>query len=167
MDENSLRLKLRQLVLDNEATLVDGFIHQGVQRTIHQVAVSNLTPPTGYYFIRILVENSTESKLAIINKVKGKKQANHSVVIGIADYAKYQSAENMPFELMDGDFQKFTDRLVSLFDSITYLDCYRLVTESREFDKYNLTDTFEIAEGYAALMYSEIRFTMVEECLNC
>ena len=173
MNENAARLALKSLIVDNADMLVDGFSKQGASREIHQVTTSSLTPPTGYFFVSIIVTNSVAEVREGFGRTTAvpPSQATYSIAIDIADYALGDPSEDQLFEKLDSEFQIFTDRIVSLIRETRFLTHddtglkFRL-TDSRSVTKNNVSANWEEAAQYAALLGCRITFTLLEECTD-
>lgn len=173
MNELALRKTLKTLIENNELLLVSNLTFQGEPRVIHQITYSTMTPPTGYYFISISISDVVDANRTGFGTTKrlAPSQTTYSVVIEISDYAVSSSGENQMFEKMDGDFQVFTDRIIALLRAD-----YRIVDalsnkeyvldQDRTINKSNLSNIWEDAANYHAMLYSRITFRLIDECTN-
>lgn len=173
MNESVVRKTLKNLILTNEDKLVTELYFQGNPRTIHQVTTSTLTPPTGYYFISITTTSIATNNRPKFGNTSGMapSEAKYEVMIEIADYVIGTTTEDELFEKMDGDFQLFTDRLVSLLRETRWIEdlesksMFRLNNE-RSMIKNNVGSGWEEASQYHAMLYSRITFQLLEECTD-
>lgn len=172
MNELAVRRTIKQLINDNESTLISGLTFQGQTRAIHQVTYSSLTPPTGYFFISVTVSNARTRNRGGFGRTTAvpPSEAEYSINIDISDYAVSTPTEDQLFEKMDAEFQLFTDRLVALLR-----ESYRLTDSSgltfrldndRNVIKNNISTTWEEAAQYHSLLYSRITLTLLEECTD-
>lgn len=175
MDAVSVKADLRELIRSNEDALIQGMVHQGQQRFIKQVALSNLTPPSGYYYILVYVTDQREFTRGQTSTVqKPTPQAEYEVQLEVSDEALVQIGDLEAYETMHLDFDRFTDRLVDLireqswFGSDPKRKLKRAAGEQdRRVEKSNLSGTFVDTENNStATLYCQIRFTLVEECVD-
>jgi hypothetical protein len=172
MNELAVRRTVKDLILNNESTLVQGLIFQGQSRYINQVTYSVITPPNGYFFITVSVTRATTSTRTGFGRTTSvpPSEVEYSVVVDISDYAVATFGEDAMYEAMDSEFQLFTDRLVALFRSSYWMTDstglkFRLDSE-RSVLKSNLSETWVEASNYHALLYTRISFTLLEECTD-
>ena len=173
MSETLVRNAVKELLVDNSNLFVSGLETQGNPRVIHQISKSQLTPPTGYYYINIYVttvdvEDNPKFKTTSIPP----SQAIYSINIEISDYA-YQAIddEDQLFEKMDGEFQLLTDRIVAKIRESRWITDNSTSKEfklynSRRVSKNNLSTSWEEASQYHALLYSRITFQVIDECTD-
>jgi hypothetical protein len=172
MNELAVRVAIKQLIEDSENELVQGLTMQTLPRTIHQVTYSQLTPPSGYYFLNVIVSNSSTGNRSGTGRTVSlpASEATYTVYIDISDYAVAQYGEDQLFESMDAQFQLFTDRLVSKLRETYWLPSsnglsFRLDND-RTVTKTNFNTSWEEAAQYHALLYSRINLTVLEECTD-
>lgn len=172
MNELAVRRTIKQVILANESTLIQGLELQGLPRNIHQVTYSTLTPPTGYFFLAISTTNDDTRNRSNFGRTTGltMSEAVYNVNIDVSDYVVGTPGEDQLFEKMDAEFQLFTDRLVSKLR-----ETYRLTDSSgltfrldndRNVTKNNLGTSWEEAAQYHALLYCRITFSLIEECTD-
>lgn len=176
MNEALVKTDLRTLIVDNEATLTSNLTHQGTARVIKHVTRSNLTPIKGYYFILITVLDARERSRPTSSKTvqNPTREATYRVQLEVADQAIVQSGDTEAYEQMHQDFATFVDRIIKLLRDQTWIGSApkrKLVRnapeDDREIIKRNLSGTWKDTEDteYAGL-YSQIVFSLVEECIN-
>lgn len=171
MNELAARKAIKQLLVNNKDVFVDGLVFQGNPREIHQITMSQLTPPTGYYFINIYVSNVRDTNNSIFkNAAKPPTISEYDINIEISDYAvgDYYTEDQL-FERMDGDFQLFTDRIVAKLRETMYITDIDsgisfTILDGKNIIKNNLSSTWEEATEYHAILYSRINFTLVDNC---
>lgn len=177
MNEAYTKDSLRDLLLANENTLVSGLTHQGQQRAIRQVALSNLTPPGGYYYILVYLTDARE-----FSRPQGSIMQNptavaeYDVQLELSDEAILQQADihTEAYETMAMDFDKFSNRIVKLLREQSWIgDEPKLKLKrgsgeaDRRIEKSNLSGNYtDTEEREVALLYCQIRFTLIEECVD-
>ena len=172
MNENNVRKTLKKIISNSASTLVSGLTFQDEPRVIHQITYSTMTPPTGYYFISISTRDVVDNNRTGFNNVRvAPSQSSYSVVIEVSDYAVADNSEDQIFEKMDGDFQIFTDRIIALLRTD-----YKLVDpdtnkeyvldRDRTINKSNLSNIWEDAAQYHAMLYARITFRLYDECTD-
>lgn len=172
MNESAVRLALKKIISNSEAQLVSGLTNQGNPRRINQITTSSLTPPNGYYFISIITsENFTTNASGYRNTLLGPSEASYGVVIEIADYAMFTYGEDEAYEQMDSDFQIFTDRIVSkLRESFKIIDPDTnkeyFLDQERRVIKTNLSEIWEDAAQYHAMLNATITFRLNDKCTD-
>lgn len=173
MNESTLRKTIKTLIKNEESDLVLGLSFQGLSRNIHQITTSSLTPPTGYYFINIVVTNySARTRNGFGNTTSvPPSEAEYSVLIEISDYAIGNPTEDQLFEKMDYDFQLFTDRIVDKLRENRYMTDIDSGTkftldDERNVNKTNISASWEEAAQYHALLHSRITFDVLQECTD-
>lgn len=172
MNELAVRRTIKQVILDNEADLVQGLFLQGMPRSISKVTYSGLTPPTGYFFLSVTTTTNRDTNRRGFGRTTAltMSEAEYNVNIDISDYVVGTPGENQLFEKMDAEFQLFTDRLVSkLRENYNFTDSSGLqfkLDEDRTVTKNNLGTSWEEAAQYHALLYARITFTLIEECTD-
>lgn len=175
MNEVAVKTALRDLIVDNQALLLNGIIHQGVQREIAQIALSNLTPPQGYYYILIYITEARESSQVPVaqNVRQPRSQTIYPVQIEITDQAQIQTGETEAYEVMHNDFDLFGDRLVKLIRTQTWIgngpkfELQRVSSgdTDRSIVKRNLSGTFVDTEGTdMALLHATLNFNLIQKC---
>lgn len=181
MNEAQCRTDIKDLILDNKATLVTDLSHQGQSREIKRVTRSTLTPVATYYHIVISITKPKETSIPPASRTVAnpRTQVEYPVKIEIADEAIIQSADgeedNEAYEKMDLDFQKLCDRIVKLFkDQVSGFGTLGLRlkrapsdADDRQIQKTNLSGTWKDTEGtsYASL-YCQINFILVDQCVD-
>lgn len=172
MNELAVRRAIKDLILNNESTLIQGLVFQGQTRYINQVTYSVLTPPEGYFFITVSVSRANTSTRSGFGRTTAlsPSEVEYSVNIDVSDYAIATFGENEMYEAMDSEFQLFTDRIVSLIRTNYWITDstglkFRIDSE-RTVSKNNLSETWVEASQYHALLYTRISFTLLEECTD-
>lgn len=172
MNENAVRQAIKTLITNNASTLVTGLTFQGQPREIHQITTSLFTPPTGYYFIAIsCISNIETIRTGFKTTAVPPSQATYQMSIEVSDYAIATDSDEEPFEQMDTDFQILTDRLISLLREERWIvntsksTQYRLDNE-RRITKNNLSQIWEDAAQYHAMLYCRVTFNLIEECTD-
>lgn len=110
-------LALKNLIRTNEATLVSGITHQGVDREIKKIALARAVAPDSFYHTLIEVEVATSlPAVQRSNLVKVTERNLYVCAIHIADAALQQTpdVEENPYEKMTLDFRRFTQRIVAV-----------------------------------------------------
>lgn len=153
-----------------KATLVSGITHQGVAREIKGVFKSLLTSPLELYSIHLHCASAEERFIEAANTVRGKDIALYNVEIHIYDYVMPQTIDitQIPFEKMHDDFRLLKGRIVKLIkdDTVVFADgdvSFRLVDSIRV---ENRTRWFDEGDQSFPLLYSIIRFELVDECAD-
>jgi hypothetical protein len=127
MSEVSAKRAIQNFFNDNETELLSGIVHYGQQRTFTHITRSTLTPPTGYYFIAIHVDNKElRKKLDPANDLFDIPKAKfYRLTVSILDYVGETVGETELYEAMNDDFNLLTDRvmdlLVEIYNEQTYL----------------------------------------------
>lgn len=115
MDQVSLMYALKELVEDNKAALVSGFVHQGASRKIEKVSLSPLDPPASFYHIVINVEFAESVREpGLRTRRESIRRNTYGCEIHIVDVALPQPGESVAYERMTIDFRTLTDRLEGL-----------------------------------------------------
>lgn len=178
MNIKKVKESLRTLILNNESTLIGSIEHQGQLRRIAQVALTNLTPPQGYYYILVYISDAVEmTQTSGQTTARPKRMVDYTVQIEISDEAMVQYSDQMTqaYESMALDFDLFTDRLVNLLENRNWLDAGNSLKlkrgtgpSDRRIEKSVFSDpSFRTTEGDAvALLYAQLRFNVVEECTD-
>lgn len=164
---------LRQFIETNEAALMSGVSHQGMSRTIAQIALSNLTPAQDYYYILIYAARERSNSQGPSNLAKPQRYGYYDIVMEISDEAILQDGETEAYEVMHEDFDKWTDKLMNLLrdqTGFTYGNMkFKLARGSAEndrvIDKENLSGPRfdDTAQRWMALLFTTLRFR-VQDC---
>jgi len=170
MSEISAKKSIQRLLETNANDLLSGIVRFDVQRTFKHITRSPLTPPTGYYFVAIFVENKRSRKFFDpINDDTGIKVKQYRVNISVVDYIFGVTGEEQLYEAMTDDFNIVTDRIIELIDptdSFTYFydetNRFRL-TQDTEVSCDNTPVFWEEAETYHAVLIADITFD-IETC---
>lgn len=173
MNELIVRNTLKSFIDNIKDDLVLDITFQGEQKVIYQITRSSLTPPQGYVFISISVENARTKIRNGFGKTTSvpPSQAEYDVVIDIADYAVGDYTEDQLYEKMDSDFQIITDRLIAKlregywFTSEDGGSRFRLDND-RTINKNNISTSWDEAAQYHAMLYCRITFQLLEECTD-
>lgn len=180
MDQKACLLALRKLILDNEATLVDGLSHQGAARSLKTVTVSVRVPPTAYYHILIQIRRSESRTIPEggKNRYKATEYSVYHCTIHVSDAAFPQKEETNVFEKMTLDFRTLCDRIESMLrdqmkfsaDPPNDSSVFNLMKTSggtdREIRVTNLDHNWTEAETMmiGSVLYSTIEFVLEERC---
>jgi hypothetical protein len=172
MSEVSAKRVIQNFFRDNESELLSGINHYGVQRTFSHITRSTLTPPTGYYFVAIHVDNKEfRKKLDPANDLFDiPKTWFYRLTVSILDYVGAVAGETELYEAMNDDFNLITDRIIDLlekkYNEQTYftdnLSRFRLFSDT-DITCENSEIYWPEAESFAAYLISEIKFDL-EEC---
>lgn len=177
MDTVAVKQSIKDLIRDNQATLLSGLDKQGRERIIQTVSTSSLTPPDGYYFIAILVPDSLEKS----NPNRGVRTTRHptsmaeyDINIIVADEAIMRIGEEHHYEGMQEDFDEFIDRLVALIrdqnwiGSSPKLQLKRQPGEGdRQIGRTELSGTvLDTEKNEWAGLYAILRFTLEDKCVT-
>lgn len=175
MNEAAVVLSLKDLIEQNSDILVQGLIHQGVNREIRQVTTSNLTPINSYYFILIYATDPSEKTNPTISRTTraGTRTTRYPILIEIADEAIVQVGDEEAYETMHNDFRTFCDRLVDLIEQQNFIGTEpkakleRNPANDRAVEKRNLSGTWEDTESNNwASLYAQLSFTLIDECID-
>lgn len=160
-------------------TLVEGFIHQGVQREIDDLLRSSLTPPKQGMSITINCTGVRETSLDMSNIVQGKDVAVYEMELHVVDIAFPQLPDpaQTPYETMHQDFRLLIARLSYLIRKQTVwwptasaTPKFRLMQARGGNDRLvrvdNRTAWYDEGTGPYPVLYSVIAFTLVEECVD-
>lgn len=171
MNENEVRQTIKNLILNNETTILDSITQQGQQRTFAHITTSSITPPTGYYYVNITTDSPVLSyRDEGINVLISSKIITYPVSVVLVDHVQPTFGEDELYETTDSDFQVVGDRMVNLLADI--IDTNGKLTSPNNLvytlgdtiTKSNLATSWTDAESYHAVLSSEIRFEL-EECI--
>lgn len=165
MSEVSAKKSIQRFLEANATALLEGIVRFDVQREFKHITRSPLTPPTGYYFVAIFVENKgrqpffegVNDELAIKNK-------RYRLNVAVVDYIFGVTGEDQLFEAMTDDFSTVTDRIMDLLedeDVTTYF--YDETTRFRLVSDVSCDNTpvyWEEAETYHAVLMADITFEL-------
>ncbi len=169
MNEKLVIEAVRDFIVTNEATIVQGIVFQGIPKGLHQVVGSNLTPPTGYPYVLVICTAAREqSQPQVMNTQQPSRQAIYSIRIEFTDQALYTQGEDYPYQTMHDDFRLMVDRLINLIRTqnwVTATPKLRLQRQESENDrlvtKNNLSGTWQDTEGaWWATLHSQITFSL-------
>ncbi len=174
MNENAARKAIKQIIQNNCDKLVEGLEFQGALKTIHQITTSDLTPPTGYYYISISIVDSRENNKQGFGRTTATTQqsATYDIIIEISDYVTANPGVGEEiFEASDSQFQIFTDRIVNILkenNTITEEDTKLTfqLEETKTIRKRNATDRWDDVSQYHAILYSRLSFSLVQKCVD-
>jgi hypothetical protein len=110
---------VQYLINNNAATLVSGFTHQGVARTIDNVAISVLVAPSAYYFFAVNIVRADSIAVPNRNIREPAEQCLYKVMVHVADVAMPQSSDPDTYETMAMDFREMCDRFVTVLRATT------------------------------------------------
>lgn len=170
MSEVSAKKSIQRLLESNATDLLEGIVRFDVQRTFAHISRSPLTPPTGYYFVAVFVENKRKRKFFDgFNDNVAIKTKQYRMNISLVDYIFGVTGEDQLFEAMTDDFNLVTDRILELIDpddTFTYFydeaNRFRLINDT-EVSCDNTPVYWEEAETYHAVLMADITFE-VETC---
>ena len=176
--EHQARRAIKQFLLANESTFFDGIV-TNTQRGWKHVTTSGLTPPTGYYFASVFVEEAPVQESTLGQNVPiSIPTVRYSASIVVVDYINGVANEDELYETMDTHFQVVTDRVkLGIFDAGTFVydstyDDYddqdavtfSLPKDQRVVNKSNTLVRFPEAEDYEAVVATQLSFQL-EECI--
>ena len=174
MNQNALIDALYTVINDNKDDLVDGMVHQGIQREIKEILKSKLTSSKQTYSISLEITNPRERFIQGANTMRGKSEVQYPVELHVIDFAIPQLTDSaqIPYETMHHDFRLLVDRLVKLFK-----DTYRAIPSTTSNPKFivlegstinvaNRSDWYDNGDEIYPAMYSVISFTMVDYCAD-
>lgn len=177
MNNAYVKQSLKELILSNESELVGDFVHQGNQRFIKHIALTNLDPPHGYYYILIYIPDaSTFTQTEGKTVRRPRETTEYTVQMEISDQAVVQPGDwtSEAYETMALDFDKFVGRLIELVRGVNFTDdentirLKRDISEAdRRIDRADLSGNYQNTEQEnVALLYSQLRFTLEEQCVD-
>ena len=120
MSEVSAKKSIQRLLENNANDLLQGIVRFDVQRVFQHITRSPLTPPTGYYFVAIFVENKRKRTFSeSANDEIDIKIKQYRVNISLVDYIFGVTGKTQLYEAMTDDFNLITDLpiLLALLDS--------------------------------------------------
>jgi len=176
-----LKLALKDLIQNNNNELVEGLVHQGVNREIAQITTSTLSPPIGYYFIMIDVSLDREQSRPVSARTTAhpSREVIYTAQVWIGDVAQVEldDEQQSVYETMHLDFDRFVDRVAYLIEQQTWIGTTPKVKLARargsgagadgdrEVQRENLSATWENNEGdNVASLLSRLTFRLVDEC---
>lgn len=180
MDNGDVLRKLKGIILEYREELVENLVHQDAERKIAQITTSTLTPPREFYTVLLTISSSEEFDQVIgantpinMRKPPVKRMARYNVEVTVGDEAvmQYTDADLAdmefyePFERMDEDFQLLVNRMAKLFLDSDVRGNISL-DNNRNIAQFNESYTWDEAERYHAMLYAQLRFTVVEECAD-
>lgn len=174
MNTDSVKEMVKDLIVDNSATLLTGLTKQGEARIIHEISKSNLTPLPGYYYIivRIPIAREFSNTNTASTLRKPTRWAEYECELHVVDEALVQDTDDAAYEQLHADMDKFTDRIIKLIkDQNCIGDCMEIKRSpgenDRAFQKLDLSGTVLDTErsGWASLYY-QIHFTLVDKCVD-
>lgn len=176
MNQAPLLHALKELVEDNEATLVSGFTHQGAARSIAQISLSTLDAPRDFYFVLIVVpEVVSRRALGTRTRKESIEHCTYDCDIHFVDAAFTQPGEELSYQQMTLDFRLMIDRMVAIiratgcfsadapYDTTTFevlneADGGRVVTVRNEDQSW-----YDADEAFlASWLYSTVSFQVEE-----
>lgn len=170
MSELSAKKSIQRLLQESETDLLQGIIRFDVQRTFAHISRSPLTPPTGYYFLVVFVENKRKRRFQEFgNDDVSLKVQQYRINITLVDYIQGVTGEDQLYEAMTDDFTTVTDRILELIDpeediAYFYDDTHRFrLTNDTEVTCDNTPVFWEEAESYNAVLIADITFE-IEAC---
>lgn len=177
MDNGYVKTSLRDFIMDNHSLLMRDFKHQSTQRKIAHIALTNLEPPRGYYYILIYVPDSSDYTLTEGKTVqKPRPMARYDVQMEISDEALVQTmdARTGAYETMAMDFDKFIGRLCALIRGVNFVDGDNILRlkrgtgeNDRRIDRNDLSGNYRNTENEeVALLYTMLRFSLEEQCVD-
>lgn len=113
MNQPALLYALRQLVVDNESTLVSGLTQQDVAREIGQIAISVMDAPVSFYYVLVQIEGADSRSSSSRSNNKAPKEAcDYDCAIHIIDQALRQQGDTFAYEQVTIDFRELCDRVI-------------------------------------------------------
>lgn len=175
METGTVKTIVKDLIVDNSATLLSGLTKQGQARIIHRITTSNLTPLDGFYYLAIRVTKVREQshiKRATTTR-NPTRMAEYDLEIDVVDEALVQDTDDSAYEGLHNDFDTFTDRIVSLLKTQTWIGTDPKLKLKRQpgagdrlIDKIDFTGTALDTEGNTwASLFATLKFTLVDECV--
>lgn len=180
MDSGNVLRKIKNIILDAREDLVLELRHQDVDREIKQVTTSTLTPPREFYTVLVTISSSEEFDQVVganmpinMRKPPAQRRSRYNVEITVGDEAVMQYTDAdlddaeffEPFEKMDEDFQLLVNRMAKLILDSDVKGNIRL-DNNRTIAQFNESYTWDEAERFHAMLYAQLRFTVVEECAD-
>lgn len=176
MNVQTAKATLKTLIDDNASTLVGSLTQQGVAREIKHLTTTVLTPAREYYFVAIHHEETAEhSRTGTANSNQPPRAAEYNILVHIEDYAVSVSGEDELYETAQQNFDKFVDRVVKLIKDQAWIGTdprYRLprapdaASDRRVVRSDSLQAWYDEAEQYHAMLTSQIRFVLLDECVD-
>jgi hypothetical protein len=177
MNVTAAKAAIKSLLDLNSSTLVTSLTQQGQARVIKHLTTTVLTPAKQYFFVAIHHEETAErSKNAgVANASMPPRAAEYNIVIHVEDYAISVAGEDELFETAQANFDKFVDRVVKLIKEQAWIGTsprYRLPRDAapeadrRVLRSDSLQAWYDDAEQYHAMLTSQIRFTLIDECVD-
>lgn len=168
MNQVALLLALREMIVANEDTLVNGFVHQGVERSIHKVTTTVIDPPQGFYHIAIYCSLVVSASRDAGNIVTATEEPIFDCSIFVIDAALQELDEELPYEDMTHDFRTLCDRMVAMLRSTR---CFS-ASSPNDTPKYTIVDpkhTIRVEnaddnwydnqnQAYGPILFSTIKF---------
>lgn len=190
MNQNGARRAIVKLLDDYKSILTNGFVHQGVSRSIDHIFKSVMTAPQTFYYVLVQVDDSlTRSYDRNTREAKPHRSGLYGITIHVTDIATVESDDYEPYEIIDEDFRELCDRIECMLLGTyhaglgaygTYFASlpvciqdpeteskFRLPRGSsdRQVRVINLDHTWEDpnTDQYVPLLYSQIKFQLEEE----
>jgi len=177
MNSVAAKRAIRDLLIESKAALVAD-LAQDAKREIAHITLSVLTPAQAYYFVAVHCERSDEFSTggsAVTRRAP--RVAEYNIVVHIEDYAVSSQNEDELYEAAHSDFDLFVDRIASLIESKTgFADdisgtVFKLRRNpggsDRAISRENgMQGWFDSAEVFHAMLTSQIRFILVDECVD-
>jgi len=107
-DDVQLATTVKQLVRDNEATIIANVKQNGVLRKIGVLTTTKLTPPQSFYYVLIevpLSEEVTEDNLTF---------RKYTLRVTVGDYATTTPGDKNLYEDTNNEFRGVTNRLIDV-----------------------------------------------------
>lgn len=177
MNVATAKATLKTLINTNGSTLVTGLTAQGEARAIKHLTTTVLTPAREYFFVAIHHEESAEhTRVHTANiSVPTARAVEYNMLIHVEDYALAVTGDDELFETAQSNFDKFVDRIVKLIKDQTWIGTdprYKLIGsidatgDRRVLRSDSLQAWYDEAEQYHAMLTSQIRFTLIDECVD-
>ncbi len=180
MNTDAVKTGIKTLINTNKATLLTGLTSQGKAREIVHLTKAISTPPTGYYFVGIHVLEATgRSRSGVIaNTSQPPRSAEYECIIHVEDYAIPVAGEEELYETIQEQFDDFVDRIADLIEDQAWIPDastsprYRLPREKdAKTDRRILRSNaqqgwFDEAEQFHSMFTAQLRFTLLEQCVD-
>lgn len=174
MHDGFLKDAIKELIRDNSSTLLKELMAQGEARQLGHLTTSILTPARSYYFVAIHCEESAEySATSRSNQTqRPPRNVRYDVLIHIEEYAIPDDADEELYETAHRNFDKFVNRIASLIEQQNWIGSgpkFRLERgeNDRAIRRSNIPQMwYDEAEAYHAMLTSQLRFVLVQECVD-
>ena len=174
MNERAAVDAVVSVIEEGKDAVTTGIFHQGQKRERREIFSSSLTPPKEGYSLTVHCTNAREQSIPQVNVRLGKSYVEYDIEIHLAEPAYMQQEDETAFETMHNDFRDVIGRLVRLLreDTVAFPDTTSnpkfIVRKSQPRDPAvtveNRSKWYDAGEGGSPVLYSIIRFTIVDHC---